>query len=65
MCLHASRHHSPWAPPGKARLISDAVVDGEWDGEPARAVLERGRDEPRQVSTEEMFVWMLETAIKR
>ena len=56
---------TPWAPPDKARLISDAVVDGEWDGEPARAVVSATRDEPRQVATEEMFMWMLETAIKR
>jgi hypothetical protein len=54
-----------WAPADKGRLVADAVVDGEWDGEAGRALVPFGYDEPRVVSAEETFLRLLETAVHK
>ena len=54
-----------WAPADKARKVADAVVDGEWDGESPRALVEAAYDVPRQMGAEEIFMQLLETAVRR
>ena len=56
---------SPWAPADKARRVADAVVNGEWDGDAARYLAPEGADAPRLMANEELFMQMLETAVRR
>ena len=48
----------------KADAVSDAVVNGEWEERP-RAKRAEAHDEPRHVGGEELFLQMIETAIRR
>jgi hypothetical protein len=55
---------APWMPAHKARLVSDAVVDGEWDGEPPHAIIETSCG-PRQLGVDGFFKQMVEAAVRR
>lgn len=55
---------SQWLPSHKLRLVSDAVVDGEWDVEPPHAILEASRG-GRQLGADGVFKQMVEAAIRR
>lgn len=48
-----------------SNAASDAVVNGEWAGDPPHAVRAPGHDAPRHMSGEELFAQMVETAIRR
>jgi len=63
---------APWAPPDKARLVSDSVILGygessapQWDGEQPEAVRAANADDSRPRSHEELFKQMIECAIRR
>ena len=55
----------PWAPADKARLVGDACVDGDWDGETPYMIRAADADAPREMSTEQLFLRMVECAVKR
>ena len=52
-----------WTHPDKPRRVAMAVIDGEWEGEPPRA-LRAGADEPRRVGAQEAFAQLLEAAVR-
>jgi len=55
----------PWAPADKAWRVANAVVDGEWDGEAPHALRPTGADDARLMSTEELYMQTVETAVRR
>ena len=55
----------PWEPEDKARLVANVAVDGEWDTD--EAYCERSDEEklPRLMSGDDIFLQLLETAVRR
>ncbi|KAL1512057.1 hypothetical protein AB1Y20_005330 [Prymnesium parvum] len=54
-----------WEPPMKAQLVANAAVDGEWDVEEPRFERDPSADQPRHMFQDEVFVQLLESAVRR